>query len=1380
MMNKKQFVNVVISMLLFATFFSVAGIPSTSKSNPSLQATQSTDWWSMRRHDPQATGYSTSTTPTSTTPYWNKAVSNPRMEAVVNGHLFSSSGAGMYAYYATNGSQAWMYSGGGTIASNAYGYGNLYFGSDNNYLYCVNATTGAFHWSLSLGNKVRGIIAIAYNKIYVTTYPLGTTPSSVFCIDAYSPTILWNYTLPGSSKATYCTVADGRVYVPSNGGNIQVFAANASGTNPPLWNYAGGFYTTQCASVVNGKLYIGSYSVYGKFYCFDATAPGNPLWNVSIGDSIANAPAVANDNIFIVTRTQVGTIYPFKLYCLYALNGTTRWSKTVSDSGSNNPIIVVADSKVFVTVSSMNGSNVVYGFNANDGSKIWTYTTSLGSPLNMVIADQSIYISLANNILCFKENIPPSPPSNPIPIDGATGVDRFSDLSWTATSPDGDALTYDVYFGSTSPPPKVKSNQSATTYDPGTMLTNTVYYWRIVVWDSHSASASGPTWSFTTANFYPPSPPQNPSPTNGATLVALDTDLQWTCAGDPDGGSVTYDVYFSTTNPPLLQVHNQSATTYNPGTMLYNTIYYWKIIVWDEEGVSAEGPIWHFTTQPESTHAPNVPSNPNPEDQATNVPVNTGLTWIGGDPDILDIVTYDIYFGTVNPPSLIISNHPSSGYSPPSLNISTTYFWKIVAHDDHGLSSEGPTWSFTTGSENWWPMRRHDPQGTGYAAGQAPNQNVTNWKFQAGNYIASCSVVADGKVFFGSADKKVYCLDADGNRDGTPKLIWSFTTNGRVLGTPAVSNGKVYIGSEDKKLYCLDEAGNGDGTTTVLWQYTFVQTPINPIVSYGKVYVYADLLYCLDAIGNISAQTTTLIWSSPIVPASIPAVTNGRVYLITGDYVSSSVYCLDAYGDSVSHTTTTIWSFTYPVSYGASDPAVANGHVYVVLGYGATKLLCLDATGNGDGTTKEVWSYLMNGEGNPTSPVVAYGHVYVQDSNAKVYCFNAETGGTPLWQPAIGAGLPKNLAAADGKLYGAALQPGGLGKYQVFCLDAQTGLQLWKYDIETGVTSPVIADKKVYFGSINKNLTCIRDDAIPTVPTTPTGPTEGVIGLPITFSTMSTDTDGDKIQYGWNWTGGSVVDTWSSFTEPGETAPIQHNWNKLGTYTITVKARDQNFQTLFSSAATITIINHAPTAPDKPNGPIEGNIGEYYHFQTKATDPDGHKLKYGWDKNGDLVVDKWVSTYYDSGVTVDTVLTWSDAGVFDVRVMTQDYFGMNSTWSQPLTITIYDTTLEIGTITGGFFKVDTQIKNIGNNTANNVKWNITLIKNGAICIILKGGQSSGVLASMNAQKTVTVTDKPILGFGKVKITVDATADGVKNATKTVDGFVFLFYIIIKG
>ena len=90
--------------------------------------------------------------------------------------------------------------------------------------------------------------------------------------------------------------------------------------------------------------------------------------------------------------------------------------------------------------------------------------------------------------------------SNPSPYDGATNINATADLSWTAGS---DATSHDVYFGTSNPPPFI-GNQTAATFDPGTMTNITTYYWCI---DSVNfwGKTTGTVWHFTTWN--PPPPP---------------------------------------------------------------------------------------------------------------------------------------------------------------------------------------------------------------------------------------------------------------------------------------------------------------------------------------------------------------------------------------------------------------------------------------------------------------------------------------------------------------------------------------------------------------------------------------------------------------------------------------------------------------------------------------------------------------------------------------------------------------------------------------------------------------------------------------------------------------------------------------------------------
>ena len=96
---------------------------------------------------------------------------------------------------------------------------------------------------------------------------------------------------------------------------------------------------------------------------------------------------------------------------------------------------------------------------------------------------------------------------------------------------------------------------------------------------------------------------------------------------------------------------------------------------------------------------PNEPSNPSPPDGATGVSTSVVLSWTGGDPNVGDTVTYDVYFGTSSEPPLVSDAQSDVTYSPGILSNNTQYYWKVIATDSQGASIDSPMWDFTTTTE---------------------------------------------------------------------------------------------------------------------------------------------------------------------------------------------------------------------------------------------------------------------------------------------------------------------------------------------------------------------------------------------------------------------------------------------------------------------------------------------------------------------------------------------------------------------------------------------------------------------------------------------------------------------------------------------------------
>ncbi len=189
-----------------------------------------------------------------------------------------------------------------------------------------------------------------------------------------------------------------------------------------------------------------------------------------------------------------------------------------------------------------------------------------------------------------------------------------------------------------------------------------------------------------------PGVPYDPDPCDGAIGVSIDANMIWTSGPDTE----TFDVYLGTDFNSVFDANrnspefksNQPFTQYFPGTLLFNTTYYWRIDGVNNGGTTT-GDVWSFTTETWTT-APEPASNPQPFDSATGVSTSVDLQFEAG----RGATSHDIYFGTVSPGTFQI-NQPQTTFDPGSLDPNTTYYWRIDEKNSYGTTT-GTVWSFTT------------------------------------------------------------------------------------------------------------------------------------------------------------------------------------------------------------------------------------------------------------------------------------------------------------------------------------------------------------------------------------------------------------------------------------------------------------------------------------------------------------------------------------------------------------------------------------------------------------------------------------------------------------------------------------------------------------
>ncbi len=193
----------------------------------------------------------------------------------------------------------------------------------------------------------------------------------------------------------------------------------------------------------------------------------------------------------------------------------------------------------------------------------------------------------------------------------------------------------------------------------------------------------------------PPNVPTAVSPIDNETDVGvIDLQLQWS-GGDPDPDStVLYSVYFGRSNPPPLLQNNLTATAVDLPQLVPGTTYYWQVVARDQYYMTAESPVWSFTTDPV---APHPPISPTPENNTTVSYNSRTLSW---DVDAVPekTFTYTLRFGTTTTPPVLVDGLTQKSYSVGTLVPGRQYYWQVVATDVEGLASTGPLWSFTTES----------------------------------------------------------------------------------------------------------------------------------------------------------------------------------------------------------------------------------------------------------------------------------------------------------------------------------------------------------------------------------------------------------------------------------------------------------------------------------------------------------------------------------------------------------------------------------------------------------------------------------------------------------------------------------------------------------
>lgn len=412
-----------------------------------------------------------------------------------------------------------------------------------------------------------------------------------------------------------------------------------------------------------------------------------------------------------------------------------------------------------------------------------------------------------------------------------------------------------------------------------------------------------------------------------------------------------------------------------------------------------------------------------------------------------------------------------------------------------------------------WPMFKHDVRRTGFSPSKAPDSPALLWetKIPGAAKFWSSACVAEGRLFIGSHNGKLYCLDA-----ATGEPLWTYDTDAGqpIFSSPLVAQKIVYFAGYER-IYALPAAGPSSDPANArdqIWTFRFGKSTggVNnvvagsPAISEGKLFLGAvdQYFYCFDAaLGGEPLWETYTPYRGQHAFAASPALDRGRVFAATGNQSGSGrLYCFDQSKGTI------LWEFDIDdITF--SSPVIEGDRVFIansgdwIGGNRRYRLYALDVNGYLDGVDNGapdnhkgngdlLWSF-DTADYVYSSPSIHNGKLFFGCANGALTCLDTDQGDR-VWTYRSAArkrytqprGILSSPALADGKVFLTVegnilalpeMDPNGDG-------EISSGEVLWSYAIGgDGVCSPIVANGCVYVGNHQGTVYCFG-------PKPPSGP----------------------------------------------------------------------------------------------------------------------------------------------------------------------------------------------------------------------------------------------------------------------------------------------------
>nr|WP_288834381.1 hypothetical protein [uncultured Flavobacterium sp.] len=195
-----------------------------------------------------------------------------------------------------------------------------------------------------------------------------------------------------------------------------------------------------------------------------------------------------------------------------------------------------------------------------------------------------------------------------------------------------------------------------------------------------------------------PSIPSLLSPANNLLCIENTVSFSWAASSDPDSDMVSYQIEIAKDNLFTQIYATNSSTIANMTILLEKGVrYYWRVKATDSKNLSSNySSVYQFYTEGIglTNHLPFAPSLVKPGLSSVTSDNSVVLEWTASDVDANDVLTYDVYFGTTNTPTVKVASGQSLKTYTQNVSASGTYYWSVDVKDNKGGVTKGQVWRF--------------------------------------------------------------------------------------------------------------------------------------------------------------------------------------------------------------------------------------------------------------------------------------------------------------------------------------------------------------------------------------------------------------------------------------------------------------------------------------------------------------------------------------------------------------------------------------------------------------------------------------------------------------------------------------------------------------